>query len=255
MKSGWLIGLCFFAISLILSPKSLSATNHPRSGTGYPHPIAAVYFGPGACREGCASAAANIARNLGFLIRRVGPANLTAETLADVRVWIQPGGDAIRVARALSSEQKRLLRSFVASGGGYIGLCAGAFFADEKVDDALTIDGLNLLPGVTHDKSPLDKEAMILPIRWEGATRHIYFQDGPTFELRAKANTEVLGRYEDDNAPAILRFRFGLGKVVLSGVHPEAPEAWIRAAGLRDPDGPDGDIADQLFSWFLDTKN
>jgi glutamine amidotransferase-like uncharacterized protein len=209
-----------------------------------------VYHGPGSCREGCARAAAQVAWDLGEKVKFVGPERIAPKVFQNVRVWIQPGGDAIEVATALDSHQKKMIRDFVFKGGSYLGFCAGAFFADTKVDDALTIDGLALLPGTTYDLLPGQLAGVLLPIAWEGKNRAIYFEQGSGFRLNPINQVDITATYPDAT-PAVISFKYGKGLVIVSGVHPEAPLAWKEKVGLRDPDGEDMDLARELLGRAL----
>ena len=46
-----------------------------------------------------------------------------------VHVLVLPGGSSARQSAALGTEGRAAVRAFVASGGGYVGICAGAFLA------------------------------------------------------------------------------------------------------------------------------
>lgn len=64
----------------------------------------------------------------------------------------------------------------------------------------------------------------------------MYFQDGPTFKLRADANANVLATYRNDQ-PAALVTPYGAGRVGVVGPHPEADQSWYSSARLTNPDG------------------
>ncbi|MBI3542158.1 MAG: hypothetical protein HY075_02640 [Deltaproteobacteria bacterium] len=208
--------------------------------------LALVYAGPGVCKDGCAEAAAVVPHRAGFRIRYVTPADVRPEVLREAAVWVQPGGDAIEVARTLSDQQKQWLRTFVEKGGGYLGFCAGAFLADSFVDDASQVRGLGLIPGTSHDyKTP--GKAEVLPVDWHGTKRWLYFEEGGWFELAKESAARVLGRYATGE-PAAIATRFGAGGVVIAGPHPEATPEWLEEHGLTDPDGSDLDLADEMFA-------
>jgi glutamine amidotransferase-like uncharacterized protein len=205
---------------------------------------ALVYSGPGACPEDCAQAAAYIAQRAGMQIKLVGP-DFDVKLLHEADVWIQPGGDAVAVANAMPAGTKEELRNFIRAGGGYLGFCAGMFFADSTVDDADKIPGLGIIPGSTRDYKTVAK-AVIIPINWQGKIRHMYLEEGGFFELDKGANATLLARYPTGEAAAIAA-RFGKGHVAVSGPHPEAPRSWLEEHGLEDPDGPDYDLADEML--------
>jgi glutamine amidotransferase-like uncharacterized protein len=177
-------------------------------------------------------------------VELVGP-DFDPAALHAADVWVQPGGDAIELAKAISTRLKDELRRFVNAGGGYLGFCAGMFFADTWVDDNDTVPGLGLLPGTTRDyKTP--EKATVLPVNWLGKIRYVFFEEGGYLELRPDAQAEVLARFSNGQVAAAVT-RFGKGRVVVSGPHPEAPESWLHEHGLVDPDGPDFDLANNMF--------
>lgn len=237
--------LCFCAV-LFFANSGFSYSPH-----SFTAPVALVYSGPGAC-DGtrCDEAAADVARRLGLSIRRVTPQTLAPEVFSGAVVWIQPGGDARDVARALTAGQKHLIRSFIASGGSYLGFCAGAFFSDEFVDDEHTLRGLQIIPGETFDYLRPGSPVEIMPMIWYGQRRHVYYSDGAKFRLVPGANAMPIAYYPNGEIAALLT-GFGKGRVAVSGPHPEAPPSWLVPLKLHDPDGPDLDLADRMLRWLL----
>src|SRR5204863_3847027 len=57
-----------------------------------------------------------------------------------------------------------------------------------------------------------------------------YWEDGP----QLSGWGAVVARYPD-GAPAVVEGRSGRGGVILSGVHPEAPESWRRGMTFNTP--------------------
>lgn len=207
-----------------------------------------VYRGPGAC-EGCSDAPAEIAARLGLPVRFVNARHVDDRGLPPNAIWIQPGGDALVLERQVTPRQKNILRRFVERGGAYVGFCAGAFFADTTIDDQHRVPGLGLIPGETYDFLPHDR-ASSLPIVWGNEFRWMFYQAGPAFRLfpQNRVPVEVLARYRD-GSPAAIRFRFGAGKVVLSGPHPEASAKWFAEERLPVPARLSEDLAARMIQW------
>jgi glutamine amidotransferase-like uncharacterized protein len=60
------------------------------------------------------------------------------------------------------------------------------------------------------------------PITESGPTTlSMLYYWGPALRPNADAQVSVLGRYEKNNAVAMLAFHYGLGRVFLVGTHPE----------------------------------
>jgi glutamine amidotransferase-like uncharacterized protein len=240
------IGVLFTAafLTVQLAPAAASDFQAGRQKT------ALVYNGKGACREGCAAAAARVFKQMGMKIVFVSEKTLTPELLKSAALYVQPGGNAIDVAQTYRLQQLDWIRNAIADGLGYVGFCAGSFLTDHTVDDDDTVLGLGILPGASHDFIK-DSVARVLPVRWKGVDRSIYFQGGAYFTVNSPKDVEELARYSDGKLAA-LQFRFGKGKVSITGLHPEAPAGWLvvdNHVSLKDPDGRDYDLAVAMGRW------
>lgn len=208
-----------------------------------------VYQGPGGCKS-CAEAAARSAEHRSFKVVYVGPSEVTADIFKGAIAWIQPAGDGIKAAEALGAEKMALIKNYVNQGGAYLGFCAGAFLADTIVDDFGKVHGIGLLPFSSADYHVnQDDNIDMVWTEWLGKKRHIFFNTGATFEIpnSMKRDIHVLATYAKDNKPATLSFSLGKGMVVVSGAHPEAPAAWLTKFKVKDLDGSDLDLAQELF--------
>lgn len=212
-------------------------------------PIALIYAGPGVCDDGnCAQNAADVAIRAGLAVRFVQPTDLTPAIFNGAVVWIQPGGDSIEATNAIGLYGRNLIRNFIASGGGYLGFCAGGYFAAREIDTG--IPGLGLVEGEVDDYSPGDKSASVPQTLWNYQFRQVYFEDGPTFEIRSPAHEHPVAFYPDGRVAA-MKSAYGLGRVALSGPHPEAPPSWRDYYQLPDRDGDDYDLAHDLLNWTV----
>jgi glutamine amidotransferase-like uncharacterized protein len=208
----------------------------------------------------------------GWTWRPVGPADINGGGLGTgdarkYRALIAPGGYAYPRDRDISEAGEEALRSFVSSGGNYVGFCAGTYWTADQVEWAETATGgggtynqasdyaaypyhLNLLPGVARGPygwSPwmagtnpsLEAYAIntdndtLSHIGMPPATRFFYY-GGPVFagldpvpdnyEVWATAvkpaGTEPAAS-GGDGEPAIIRYTYGTGTVILFSPHPE----------------------------------
>jgi glutamine amidotransferase-like uncharacterized protein len=157
------------------------------------------------------------------------------------------GGSGSREAAAIGEAGREEVRRFVREGGGYIGICAGAYLA---------CTGFSWGVGVLNAKTVSSKwkrgrgvvEVEFTPLAREAAglaagTRTIHYANGPIitadnregiapFEPLAIFRTELA---ENDspkgamvNSPAIVRGVFGKGRVISSSPHPEQTEGMER---------------------------
>ena len=181
--------------------------------------------------------------------------NLGLETItvADIRggslercdVLILPGGSGGGQGRALGEEGREAVRAFVREGGGYVGICAGAYLATCEYDwalrllDATVVDDEHWARGVgrveltstARGRELLGLAASPIPVHYEngpllGAAGAPDIAD---FESLATFRSEIAG----NGAPggvmpgttAIAAGRFGAGRVLCFSPHPEKPPA------------------------------
>lgn len=189
-----------------------------------------------------------MAQLAGFETKFVGPLEESAEIFSKASVWIQPGGGSSLASETMLPALKENIKRFVSLGGGYVGFCAGGFFATEWIADR-KIQGLGILPG-TNDLYPEEEDAVIFPISWEG-TRQIYWEGGPYFIPPAQqlaAPYEIMATYPNAMIASV-RSVFGSGRVYVTGLHPEAPPSWRDYYKIQDSDGLDYDLAVKMIQW------
>jgi glutamine amidotransferase-like uncharacterized protein len=200
-----------------------------------------------------------------FACKTVSPVDIQAGSLRAFDCIIFPGGNARMQAEALGDDGKVNVRKFVQSGGGYIGICGGAFLATAKYDwgmalvDAKPLTGQIEVPG----------QGMV-SIAWRGAGTvrmelsdaggkiftdvpglvDVWYSGGPIlspaemtdlpkYVSLAVFRTEVwdykLQQGTMIDTPAIVAGRFGKGRVLLFSPHPEMTpglESIVRRAVL-----------------------
>jgi glutamine amidotransferase-like uncharacterized protein len=145
---------------------------------------------------------------------------ISESQLRAYHLLIVPGGNFEQIGNGLTSSATANVRNAVHSGLNYLGICAGAFFAGNS-----PYNGLNLTSGVkfpfyTLEDKGVRKAAVEIAIAGSPALTH-YWEDGP----QLTGWGDVVARYPD-GTPAIVEGNVGDGWVILSGIHPEAPENW-----------------------------
>ncbi|KAI8804739.1 biotin-protein ligase [Cladochytrium replicatum] len=163
---------------------------------------------------------------------------------------VVPGGRDLPYVRDLTpTGATRRIREYVRSGGAYLGICAGAYFAAERVEfergrDGYEVTGARELafwpgtargsafPGFVYDSED-GARAVGLTLSGEiaageaGPRLDVYHNGGPYFVQDAAASSEVstktLASYTElpSNPPAIVECMFGKGRAILTGVHVE----------------------------------
>ncbi|WP_165235506.1 BPL-N domain-containing protein [Aquisphaera insulae] len=171
---------------------------------------------------------------------------MSESRLRAYRLLIVPGGNYITMGESLSSGTAARIRDAVQDGLNYLGICAGGLLAGDCKEN-----GLNLTAGVRFDfYSAVNRgiHKAVVPItRIDAPTLDQYWEDGPQFTGWG----EIVGKYPD-GTPAIVEGRSGDGWVILSGVHPEAPESWRRGMSFTTSTADDNAYAATLIRAALD---
>lgn len=157
--------------------------------------------------------------------------------ITSTRLFVMPGGRSLPFYASLGEKGNQQIMDFVSQGGCYLGLCAGAYYAAEKtlfaLDSPLELQlqgPLNFFKGnavgpvFAADYFAYQSElgARVVSVDYQHTIYPVYFNGGCYFEFTASCeNTKVLATYADNQLPAIIQSRVGLGKAILSGVHPE----------------------------------
>ncbi len=170
---------------------------------------------------------------------------------------IVPGGRARQIADAIGVEGRQAIRQYVGGGGGYLGVCAGAYLGSAHYDWSLNMvnarmcDTQHWRRGRGMVACKLTQKGRTFFGDSQATSFDVRYANGPLIEqdnkiLRFPRYIE-LARYVDDmhqrGAPegvmpgktAILRSHFGAGRVVLCGPHPESSkELWPMIERMLD---------------------
>lgn len=155
---------------------------------------------------------------------KVGEQDIRAGRLEDCSLLIVPGGYTAQCVDALGEEGFEQIRGFVAGGGGYIGICAGAYLAARRVEVPGRPPGLGIIAIENERKAGrgLRTITIVKPehpvVKGYKGEVDIWYQNGPM--MRAGEGVETLAVYEEGSA-AIVWATYGQGKVVIFSPHPE----------------------------------
>jgi len=212
----------------------------------------AVYDAGGTGGQGVKNIERIFASTPAFILHHIGPADVHAGVLDQFDAVIFPGGSGSEEAAALGEEGRRMVRKFVESGGGYVGICAGAFLATAKYDwslgliNAKTFTGKQYVPGV-GEKSMWFRGSgnVLMELTDKGkeilgdvsGVVELRYANGPILSPASQENlpeyvplaffrTEI-AKYEPQkgtmiDTPAIIASEFGRGRVIAISPHPEA---------------------------------
>ena len=195
----------------------------------------ALYDDKGATGKGIPCVSEIIGKTSDIKLTRLKGADIAAGGLKGYDLVMFTGGSGSAEAGGLGEKGREEVRGFVRNGGGYVGICAGAYLA---------CSGFEWGVGVLNAKTVSSKwrrgqgEVKIAGEAFgeKLADRGIRYANGPIikadirkdlpeFEVLMAFRTELA---ENDtpvgimvNAPAMVRSNFGLGRVFTSSPHPE----------------------------------
>lgn len=194
----------------------------------------------------------NIYSNKGdFEIKKVKAKDVCEGVLVDdedkpkVYMFCIGGGFDLGYLKALGDCGCEEIRKYVANGGVYLGICAGAYFAADSIEfdlnGPLEVKGERKLKffggkckGPVNEKFiyNCEDEAIAIELKLEtlthkGNTSYFgYLNGGGAFETSEKKfmhNVDVLAKFKtiDENNGAIVKCKYGKGTCVLTSVHIE----------------------------------
>jgi len=173
-------------------------------------------------------------------LTKVTGKEIASGALKDFDAVIFSGGSGSKEAAAIGDAGREEVRRFVREGGGYVGICAGAYLACTGFSWGVgVLNARTVSPqwkrgkgDVEIDITPLARET----IGFAPAKRPIRYANGPIikadnregiapFEPLAIFRTELAENGSPKGAmvdsPAIVRGVFGKGRVISSSPHPE----------------------------------
>lgn len=174
----------------------------------------------------------------GATLKAMDAKSLAEGGLEGVSVVVVPGGSATKQRTAMGPKGVEALKAFVAKGGGYVGLCAGAYLAGVEPAEY----GLGLLPLRVVDRENwrrgsgavgLEPAPAFAGLPWPNGW---LYRNGPLLEIVPSTGlpepTPVARFSSDINAGtpfagrmpgtlAVVRGHYGRGRVVVFSPHPE----------------------------------
>jgi glutamine amidotransferase-like uncharacterized protein len=169
-------------------------------------------------------------------------------TLQRHRLLIVPGGDFIAMGNGISRQAALRIRDSVRHGLNYLGVCAGAFLAGDLPNNSINLTSGARFRFYSVEEQGIRKAAVAITSA-EGTMLQHYWEDGP----QLAGWGEVVAKYPD-GAPAITQGAVGNGWVVLTGVHPEAPESWRQDMSFTTPASVDNQYAAELIRAALEGR-
>jgi hypothetical protein len=227
----------------------------------------AMYDGPGAAGTGPGKMEAQCSAQPDILFRRVGATEIQNGSLRNFDVLIQPGGSSRLQGTTLGTKGRAAVQRFLGGGGGYVGVCAGAYLASGSYDRSLKILDAQVVDKKNSYRGRADLWMEVTPLGREvlgdlGGRRFVQvrYHNGPVlapagketvpdFAPLAVYRTEVARKRAKKGlmvgTPAIAAGRYGAGRVVTISPHPEQTAGLegivprcARWVGGRSPEPP-----------------
>jgi len=201
----------------------------------------AIFSDAGVTKSGVIQVERALPESAGFEVKPITAKQIRDGALKDFDLLIHPGGSASKQGETLGEKGRDTVKKFVEGGGGFIGICAGAYLASTQykwslgVLDAQVIDGAHWARGEGDVKLRLSSAGQ-KALQLEKETCRIHFENGPLLGPGKKDDIddyEPLAIFESEmrknDAPpgimkgttAIARGKFGKGRVVCFSPHPE----------------------------------
>lgn len=213
-----------------------------------------LYTDKGSTGKGIPRVTELLGKDPQFNLVKLNAEQLRTQDWSDSKAIIFTGGSGSGQSKTIGPEGVKKVHDFVENGGGYVGICAGAYLACEgfswglKILDAKTVSSKWKRGEGTVKLEFTSKGQEILGFK--SGEHKIRYANGPIY---CAANIETLPDYEplalfrtelaeNDspkgvmvNAPAMVASQFGKGRVLCSSPHPEQTagmESWIVNATL-----------------------
>jgi glutamine amidotransferase-like uncharacterized protein len=205
----------------------------------------AVYDDNGGGGRGSDNVELSLSDDTAFFTKRVSADEIRLGGLNSFDVVVQAGGSGSKQAKTLEESGVDSIRQFVKRGGGYLGICAGAYLATVEYKWSMGILNANVI-----DREHWNRGGGIIKIRLTAAGREFFgmsedtislnYNQGPLLAQADKPNLpayEELAVFENEIAEndamegimigltAIAQGNFWDGRVMAISPHPEkSPE-------------------------------
>lgn len=235
--------VCLFALAALLSLRPLQGADD--ASVQAAKPIRVAVFDDAGVSDKVAGLIALLNTYSELRVTKVDGNDIRGGTLKGFDVVLLPGGSGSGEAKSLEESGRKEIRSFVQRGGGYLGICAGAYLASADYDWSLHILDAKVLDRAHWARGTGDVEVSLTAAGQKllGANSDretILYWQGPLLAPAGKpeiADYETLGTFATEvaknGAPqgvmigttAIARGNFGAGRVFCFSPHPERTEA------------------------------
>ena len=134
-----------------------------------------------------------------------------------------PGGigDSDSYPNFFTRRRANRIAEFISSGGHYLGICMGAYWAGERYFDIL--DGVDPVQYIKRPNADVKRSyGTVASVTWNEQKEDMYFYDGCAL-IGDETKFKTIAKYANGEPMAIIQ-----GNIGLIGCHPEAPEYWFK---------------------------
>jgi predicted deacylase/glutamine amidotransferase-like uncharacterized protein len=236
------------------------------------HLYIGIYDETGSSERGVSNVVSRLELNDQVTCARLRPEDIRSEVLSQFHAVVFSGGSGSKQAATIGDGGTKAVRDYVQNGGGYLGICAGAFLCSAHYSWSLDLVDTHVFTGSREIegkgrksmwyRGKTSKQKMQLTEAGQklfaDIPEHVVvsYHNGPIVSPKNLAGLEayqVLAHFRSEqvlyppqkgtmiNTPAIVEGRFGKGRVIAISPHPEATkglESIIDAAVkaiARDP--------------------
>lgn len=227
-----------------LSPETKPVINDNKTVMSAPaqaRPLrVAIYEGPGSGDKGVASVSARVKHIKGAKVTRLSPEQVGTADLSKFDVIVFSGGSGSAQSKAIGEQGRAAVRKFVENGGGYVGVCAGAYLACAGFEWGLGIlDAKTVSPKWRRGRAYVDVELTEEGRALFGDVQQpfqVRYANGPIIKPLGRdelPDYTVLAWFRSEvaengtpagvmvNSPAVVGATFGKGRVVTLSPHSE----------------------------------
>ena len=195
----------------------------------------AVYDDKGATGKGIPSVEAILGQTADIKVTRLKGADIANGGLKGYDLVMFTGGSGSAEAAGLGEKGREEVRDFVRHGGGYVGICAGAYLACTGFEWGVgVLNAKTVSPKWRRGQGEVKIDGQAFGEKL--ADRGIRYANGPIIKADVRKDLpefEVLVTFRSElalndtpvgvmvNAPAMVRSSYGLGRVFTSSPHPE----------------------------------
>ncbi|BBM36838.1 BPL-N domain-containing protein [Pseudoleptotrichia goodfellowii] len=210
-----------------------------------------IYGDEGASRVGVSSLLKACKEKMGHPVKEIFASDIINDNILDKAAMVVfPGGVAMPYCNKLNGIGNKKIREYLKNGGVYLGICAGAYYACDRLDfhgeeyDVVDKWELEFFKGVAkgslaeltngryYDESVYAKA--FVPLKFDGKYSTVkekmyYYHGGPTFipDDKNDDSYEAIAKFENGKT-AIIKGKFGNGSYFLSSIHFELQKKYYK---------------------------